>query len=59
MDNKELRLIIFFAAKDGGALYNQQKQDHKLTVVQIMNSLLKNSHLLKKAGNHLGYSCVM
>ena len=41
----EIRLIIFFAAKDGEALYSQQKQDQELTVAQIMNSLLPNSHL--------------
>ena len=28
MVNIEIRLIIFFAAKDGEALYNQQKQDY-------------------------------
>ena len=38
----EIRLIIFFAAKDGEALYSQQKQDWELTVAQIMNSLLQN-----------------
>ena len=43
--NTELRLIIFFAAKDGEALYSQQKQDQELTVAQIMNSLLQNSDL--------------
>ena len=41
--NTEIRLIIFFAAKDGEALYSQQKQDGALTVAQIMNSLLPNS----------------
>ena len=41
--NTEIRLIIFFAAKDGDALYRQQKQDQELTVAQIMNSLLPNS----------------
>ena len=35
----EIRLIIFFAAKDGEALYSQQKQDQELNVAQIMNSL--------------------
>ena len=30
MVNTELRLIIFLAAKDGEALYSQQKQDQKL-----------------------------
>ena len=29
--NTEIRLIIFFAAKDGEALYSQQKQDQELT----------------------------
>ena len=37
------QLIIFFAAKDGEALYSQQKQDQELTVAQIMNSFLPNS----------------
>ena len=32
-----------FAAKDGEALYSQQKQDQELTVAQIMSSLLPNS----------------
>ena len=45
MVNTEIRLIIFFAAKDGEALYSQQKQDWELTVAQIMNSLLPNSSL--------------
>ena len=39
----EIRKIIFFTAKGGKALYSQQKQDHELTVAQIMNSLLPNS----------------
>ena len=41
----EIRLIIFFAAKGGEALYSQQKQYQELTVTQIMNSLLPNSDL--------------
>ena len=41
----KIRLIIFFADKDKEALYSQQKQDQKLTVAQIMNSLLPNSDL--------------
>ena len=45
MVNTKIRLIIFFAAKDGEALYSQQTQDQKLTVAQIMNSLLPNSDL--------------
>ena len=38
MVNTELRLIIFFAAKDGEALHSQPKQDQELTVAQIMDS---------------------
>ena len=45
MVSTEIRLIIFFAAEDGAALYSQQKQDQELTVAQIMNSLLQNSDL--------------
>ena len=41
----EIRLIIFFAAKDGEVLYSQQKQDRELTVAQIMNTLLQNLDL--------------
>ena len=43
MVNTEIRMIIFSAAKDGKALYSQQKQDWNLTVAQIMKSLLPNS----------------
>ena len=43
--NTKIRLIIFFAAEDGEALYSQQKQDQELTVAQIMNSLLPISDL--------------
>ena len=48
MVNTKNRLIIFFAAKDGEALYNHQKKkkkDWELTVAEIMNSLLPNSNL--------------
>ena len=41
----EIRLIIFFAAKDEEALYSQQKQHWELDVAQIMNSSLPNSDL--------------
>ena len=36
MVNTEIRLIIFFTAKDGE--YSQEKQDQDLPVAQIMNS---------------------
>ena len=53
MANTEIRLIIFFAGKDGEALYSQQKQDWELTVAQIMSSLLPNSDLnWRKWENH-------
>ena len=45
MVNTEIRLIIFFAAEDGEAVYSQQKQGQELTVSQIMNSLLQDSDL--------------
>ena len=44
----KIRLIIFFATKDGEALYSQQEQDQELTVAQI---LITNFRLkLKKVG---------
>ena len=45
MVNTKIRLIMFFAAKDGEAVYSQQEQDRELTVAQIMNPLLPNSDL--------------
>ena len=48
MVNTEIRLIIFFAAKEREALYSQQKQDWELTVDQIMNSKFRLK--LKKVG---------
>ena len=58
MVNTKIKLIIFFAAKDGEVLYTQKKQDQELTVSQLMSSLLQNSGLnLRKEGKllaHLG-----
>ena len=45
MVNTEIKLIVFFAAKEGESPYSQQKQDREQTVAQIMNSLLPNSDL--------------
>ena len=45
-------MIIFFAAKDGEALYSQQKQDQELTVAHIMKLLLPNSDLNWSRENH-------
>ena len=36
---------LFFAVKDGGALYSQEIQDQELTVAQIMNCLFPSSDL--------------
>ena len=52
MVNTEIRLIIFFAAKDGEALYSQQKarlgadcgSDHELLIAKFRLQL-------KKVGN--------
>ena len=44
MVNTEIRFILF-VAKDGEALYSQQKEDWEQTVALIMNSLLPNSDL--------------
>ena len=49
MVSTEIRLIIFSAAKDGEALYSQQKQDWELTVAQIMNSLFPNAATAAKS----------
>ena len=43
--------IIFFVAKDGEALYSQQKQDWELTVARVMNYFIAKFRLKwKKAG---------
>ena len=39
------QIDYIIAAKDGKALYSQQKQDRELTVAQIMNTLLPSSDL--------------
>ena len=56
MVNTKIRLIIFFAAKDGEALHSQQKQDQELTVAQIMNSLAKLDWNWRKWEKPLDYS---
>ena len=45
MVNTKVRLIIFFAVKDGEAIYSEEKQDQELPVAQIMNFLLPNPDL--------------
>ena len=41
MLNTKIRLIIFFAAKDGEALYSQQKQDQELLIAKFRLKLKK------------------
>ena len=51
MVNTEIRLIIFFAAKDGETLYSQQKQDQELTPGSDHELLIAKFRLkLKKVG---------
>ena len=57
MVNTEIRLILFFAANDGEALYSQQKQDQELTVAQIMNSVLPNSDFKKVGKTTRSFKC--
>ena len=45
MVNTEIKLIVFFVAKEGEALYSQQKRDLELTVAQVISFLLQNSGL--------------
>ena len=48
----KIRLIIFFAAKDGEALYSQHKQDRELTVAWIMNALLQIQTEIEESGEN-------
>ena len=50
MVNTEIRLIIFFAAGDGEALYSQQKQDWEQTDSDHELLTAKFRLKLKKAG---------
>ena len=52
MAHTEIRLIIFFAAKDKEALYSQQKQDQELTVAQIHELFIAKFWLILK--NNIG-----
>ena len=45
MANTEIKLVAFFVAEDGEAVYSQQKQDLELTVAQIISFSLQNSGL--------------
>ena len=56
--NNKIRLIIFFVAKHGEALYSQQKQDGEQTVAQSAHKLLIAKFRLKfkKVGKTLDHS---
>ena len=58
MVNTEIKLIVFFVARDGEALYSQQKRDLELTVAQVISFLLQNSGLNWKKRKLLGYSAM-
>ena len=48
-------MITFFAAKDGEALYSQQKQDLELTVPQIMNKVEKTTRPFRYDLNQISH----
>ena len=50
MVNTKIRLIIFFAVKDGEALYSQQKQDRELTGLDHEHLMAKFRLKWKKVG---------
>ena len=56
MVNTEIRLIIFFATKDGEALYSQSKQNWQLTVSSHEPLIAKLVLKLKKVGKPLDHS---
>ena len=56
MVNTEIRLIIFFAPKDGEALYSQQKQDQELTVAQTGVGRVRQIPSLSGVGGETGYT---
>ena len=67
MVNTEIILIIFFAAKDGEALYSQQKtrpgtdcgSDHELLITKFRLKLKKVGKTTREGnGTPLQYSCL-
>ena len=59
MVNTKTELITFFVAKDGEAVYSQQKQDLELTVVQIISFSWQNLGLnYRKWEKPLDQSCM-
>ena len=66
MVNAEIRLIIFFPAKDGEALYSQPKRlgvdcasDHELLIAKFRLKLKKVGKITREGnGIPLQYSCL-
>ena len=56
MANTKIRLIIFFAAKNGEALYSQQKQHWEVTGSDHELLIAKFRLKLKKVGKPLDHS---
>ena len=54
MVNTEIKLITFFVAGDGEAMYSQQKQDLEVTGTDHQFLIAKFRFKLKKAGKPLG-----
>ena len=52
MVNTEIRLIIFFVAKDREAQYSQQKQDQELTMAQIMTPYCQIQTYIDESGEN-------
>ena len=52
MVNTKIRLIVFFAAKDGEALNSQQKQDRELTMAQIMTPYCQIQTYIEESGEN-------
>ena len=52
MVNTEIRLITVFVAKEGEAVYSQQKQDQELTVTQTMNYCQIQTKIEESKENH-------
>ena len=69
MVNTKIRLMIFFAARDGEALYSQEKQDQELTVAHHYLLIAKFRLKLKNVGkatrpfrydlNQIPYDCTV
>ena len=53
MVKTEIRLTIFFVAKDEEALYSQQKQEQELTVAQVCTPYCQIQTFIVESGeNH-------